>query len=105
MECVPRDRRRIATAKGVGSMRFWSIVPAAILPLVSFAAPRTWTIGNGEIARTLTFSETSGLYTERLSDLRTHTDFIAPGALRMDMAQEFSFLCNGIRVKLKDKLD
>jgi alpha-galactosidase len=65
------------------------------LPLVCFAAPRTWTIGNGEIARTMTFSEASGLYTERLSDLRTHTDFIAPGALRMDMAQEFSFQCDG----------
>ncbi len=76
-------------------MKFWSKVAVVILPLVAYAAPHTWTIGNGEVQRTFAFSETSGLFTQQLSDLRTHADFIVPEKLRMDMAQEFSFQCNG----------
>ena len=76
-------------------MRVWSLVPAVMLSFVSYAAAQTWTIGNAEIERTITFREASGLFTERLSDLKTHTDFISPEKLRMNRAQEFSFDCNG----------
>jgi alpha-galactosidase len=65
-----------------------------ILPFASYAAPQKWTIGNGEISRTITFSETSGLSTEQLSDLRTHTDYILPVKPDSDRAAEFSFECN-----------
>jgi alpha-galactosidase len=58
-------------------------------------AGETWTIGNDLVARTVTFQPKTGLSTERFSDLSTHVDFILPGEFRMDMAQEFSFLCNG----------
>jgi alpha-galactosidase len=76
-------------------MKFSFKFAAVILPLAAHAAPHTWTIGNGEIQGTIAFSETSGLFTQQLSDLRTHADFIGPQKLRTDMAQEFSFQCNG----------
>src|SRR5208282_2842614 len=75
-------------------MRFCSLFFAMILPLASYAAPQKWTIANNEISRTVTFSETSGLSTERLSDLRTHTDYILPLQPGSDGASEFSFDCN-----------
>ncbi|MDR3799814.1 MAG: alpha-galactosidase [Terracidiphilus sp.] len=58
-------------------------------------AAESWRIGNDRIARTVAFHPRTGLYTEQLSDLSTRADFILPGKIRMDMAQEFSFLCNG----------
>jgi len=60
----------------------------------AFASPLTWTIGNGEVERTLVFSP-AGLITERFSDLKTHTDFIKPEGLKAELAPEFSFQCNG----------
>ena len=72
-------------------MRIWPLAAGVILPMVALAAPQTWTIGNSEIQRTLTFGS-SGLVTERLTDLKTHTNFIEPGNVR---AEEFSFQCNG----------
>ncbi len=61
----------------------------------SGSAIASWRIGNGLIARTVTFHAGSGLFTEQLSDLSTHVDFILPGKIRANLAQEFSFLCNG----------
>ncbi len=40
---------------------------------------KSWVIGNEEIARTIVFQPGKGLYTERLSDLSTHADYIVPG--------------------------
>ncbi len=76
-------------------MKVWSPLAALILPLLSHSASQTWTIGNDQITRTLAFSEASGLYTQQLSDLTTHSDFIEPGKLHLGMAPEFSFQCNG----------
>ena len=53
------------------------------------------TIGNDRITRTVAFHRQTGLFTEQLTDLSTHADFIQPGRINMGMAQEFSFLCNG----------
>jgi len=75
-------------------MRFCSLLFALILPFASFSAPQKWTIGNGEISRTVTFSETSGLFTEQLSDLKTHVEFILPEKSGSGRASEFSFDCN-----------
>src|SRR5208283_30469 len=75
-------------------MRFCSLFFALILPFASFSAPQKWTIGNGEISRTVTFSETSGLFTEHLSDLKTHVEFILPEKSGSGRASEFSFDCN-----------
>jgi alpha-galactosidase len=66
-----------------------------MLSIASYAAAQSWTIGNAEIERTITFREASGLFTERFSDLKTHMDFISPDKLGMNRAQEFSFECNG----------
>ncbi len=62
---------------------------------------KSWVIGNEEIARTIVFQPGKGLYTERLSDLSTHADYIVPDSLHLDkpgdwgfMAHEFSFQCN-----------
>jgi hypothetical protein len=68
------------------------LAAAAMLPLVSPAAARTWTIGNGEIERTLVFGS-SGLFTGQLSDLKTHTDYIQPNQIPKGMSPEFSFQC------------
>ena len=54
-----------------------------------------WTIGNDQISRTIVFKPGAGLYTENFSDLATGANFISPAKLRMDMATEFSFECNG----------
>jgi alpha-galactosidase len=58
-------------------------------------AGKTWTIGNEQIERVVNFQEKTGLFTQQLSDLLTHVDFVLPGKMRMGMAQEFSFQCNG----------
>ncbi len=60
----------------------------------AFAESRTWTIGNQEVERTMSFSS-SGLVTERWSDLKTRTDFINPKSLKPELAPEFSFRCDG----------
>src|SRR5947209_2001983 len=76
-------------------MRTLCRIAGFILPLISHAAPQTWTIANDQISRTMTFTPAQGLYTERLSDLATHADFILPDKLRLNIAPEFSFHCNG----------
>jgi len=65
-----------------------------LLLLPCLACGQTWTIGNSEIERTLTFSA-AGLVTERLSDLKTHTDFIQPDKIAKELSPEFSFQCDG----------
>jgi len=72
----------------------FSLTPL-ILPLLTYGAAQTWTIGNDQIKRVLAFSESSGFYTQQLSDLTTRTDFVEPEKLRLSMAPEFSFQCNG----------
>ncbi len=61
----------------------------------SGVAAKTWTIGNGRIARTLAFQSQTGLFTQQFSDLSTYADYILPGKIDTSMAAEFSFLCNG----------
>ena len=61
----------------------------------SKAAAKTWTIGNDRIGRTLAFDPKTGLFTQQLSDLSTHTDYIQPGKIVPGMATEFSFVCDG----------
>jgi alpha-galactosidase len=65
-----------------------------MLPFASHAADHEWTIGNGEIERTLLFGS-SGLFTQRLSDVKTHTDFIQPNNIPKVISPEFSFQCEG----------
>jgi alpha-galactosidase len=76
----------------------FSLAAVFILPCLAFstavAESRTWTIGNQEVERTMSFSS-SGLVTERWSDLKTRTDFISPRALKAELAPEFSFQCDG----------
>jgi alpha-galactosidase len=76
-------------------MKLWSLLFVLLIPLVSCAAPQTWTITNGEISRTIFFSETTGLVTEQLSDLKTHADFILRKKPRWNAPQELSFQCDG----------
>jgi alpha-galactosidase len=56
-------------------------------------AAQSWTIGNEQIARTLAYSPSAGLYTHQFSNLSTHIDFALKGSL--GMGREFSFRCNG----------
>jgi alpha-galactosidase len=58
-------------------------------------ASRSWTIGNDQIRRTLSFSPGGGLSTQVFSDLATGASFILPDKQRMQEATEFSFECNG----------
>ncbi len=74
-------------------MKLYLVLAVLIFPLVTSAA-QTWTIGDDQIERTVTFNA-SGLYTQKFSDLITHTDFIAPGKLRLGLSSEFSFVCDG----------
>ena len=72
----------------------FAIAVSMMLPFVSLAADHRWTIGNGEVERTLVFGS-SGLFTERLSDVKTHTDYIQPDKIRKEISPEFSFQCDG----------
>src|SRR4029077_5763562 len=76
-------------------MKLWSLILCSLLPILAHAAPQTWTIGNDEVQRTITFREDTGLTTERLSDLRTRTDYITQPHPSHNVQQEFSFQCNG----------
>ena len=64
-------------------------------------ADQSWMIGNELVKRVVAFrakagnNAKTGLLTEQLSNLATQTDLISPGKMRMNMAQEFSFVCNG----------
>ncbi len=58
-------------------------------------AAQNWVISNGQIERDVSFSLKTGLVTRRFSDLTTGQNFIVPEKIRIDMAAEFSFQCNG----------
>ena len=73
-------------------MRFKSLVMAGLWLFASSALSQSWTIGNAQIERRITFDPASGLFTARLADLSTHYDFIAA---EKRTAAEFSFACNG----------
>jgi alpha-galactosidase len=59
------------------------------------ALGQSWTIGSDRIERTITFDPVSGLVTQRLTDLTTHTEFIPPAKATRRPALEFSLACNG----------
>ena len=71
-----------------------SLTAVFLLPLISHAADRKWIIRNAEIERTLVFGD-SGLFTQSLSDLKTHARFIQPDSIRKELSPEFSFDCEG----------
>ena len=71
-----------------------SLTAVFLLPLISHAADRRWIIRNAEIERTLVFGD-SGLFTQSLSDLKTHARFIQPDSIRKELSPEFSFDCEG----------
>jgi alpha-galactosidase len=72
-----------------------SLLGVLLLLIASSALAQSWTIGNDLIERKVTFDPASGLVTERLADLTTHTDFILPGKPGKTSAPEFSFACDG----------
>jgi alpha-galactosidase len=76
-------------------MRFRSLPAVVLLLSASGALCQSWTIGNDRIERTVTFDSASGLVTQRLTDLTTHTEFIPPAKPARRPALEFSFACNG----------
>jgi alpha-galactosidase len=76
-------------------MRINSLAGLVLLLLASSALSQSWTIGSDQIERKITFDPVSGLVTDRLTDLTTHTDFILPGKPGRSSAPEFSFNCNG----------
>jgi hypothetical protein len=78
---------RICSLAAVLTLRCLGLSTAA-------AESRTWTIGNQEVERTLSFSS-SGIVTERWSDLKTRTDFISPKSLQAELAPEFAFQYDG----------
>jgi alpha-galactosidase len=59
------------------------------------ALGQSWTIGSDRIERKVTFDPVSGLVTQRLTDLTTHTEFIPPTSATRRPALEFSLACNG----------
>lgn len=77
-------------------MKFF--VTAVVILSASALSGQTWTIGNEQIERKVTFAPATGLVTERLFDLSTHTEYIGPESAPKS-ADEFSFLCNGQLVK------
>jgi alpha-galactosidase len=71
-------------------------LPAIMLWLsASCALCQSWTIGNDRIERVVSFDPISGVVTRRLTDLRTHTEYIPPQEPTRRAAMEFSFACNG----------
>lgn len=72
--------------------KLYFLAAPLLLPFIAGAAPQTWTLANGQVARTISFTPESGLITQQLSDLVTHTDFIRTNR---QAGAEFSFQCNG----------
>jgi alpha-galactosidase len=71
-------------------------LPAIMLWLsASCAFCQSWTIGNDRIERVVSFDPISGVVTRRLTDLKTHTEYIPPQEPTRRAALEFSFACNG----------
>ena len=76
-------------------MRIKSL-PAIMLWLsASCALCQSWTIGNDRIERVVSFDPISGVVTRRLTDLKTHTEYIPAQEPTRRAALEFSFVCNG----------
>jgi alpha-galactosidase len=73
-------------------VKFKSLVVVGLWCFASGALGQSWTIGNAQIERRITFDPASGLFTAKLADLSTHYDFIAA---EKRTAEEFSFACNG----------
>ena len=73
-------------------MKLKSYVMVGLWCFVSNALGQSWTIGNAQIERRITFDPASGLFTARLADLSTHYDLIVA---QKRPAAEFSFACNG----------
>jgi alpha-galactosidase len=76
-------------------MRNRLLAVVGLLLSASGAFGQSWTIGNDQIERTLTYDSATGLMTQRLTDLTTHTDLIPAGKPARRPASEFSFVCNG----------
>ncbi len=76
-------------------MRSKLLAVLGLLLSASGAFCQSWTIGNDQIERTLTFAPATGLVTQRLTDLTTHTDLIPAGKPARRPALEFAFACNG----------
>ena len=76
-------------------MRFKFLAAVVLLLSASGGVCQSWTIGNDRIERTVTFDPASGLVTQRLTDLTTHTELIPPAKPARRPALEFAFACNG----------
>ena len=76
-------------------MRNKSLAVAVLWLSASGALCQSWTIGNDRIERRVTFDPVSGLVTQQLADLTTHTEFMSPQKAGRQPAPEFSFVCNG----------
>jgi alpha-galactosidase len=76
-------------------MRIKSLMVVSLCLWAVSALGQSWTIGNEQIERTIRFDPASGLSTERLTDLGTHTDFILPDKSADRGSAEFSFVLNG----------
>jgi alpha-galactosidase len=72
-----------------------SLAIAVLWLSASGALGQSWSIGNDRIERKIAFDPESGLVTQQLTDLSTHTEFIPPGKPVRRPAAEFSFVCNG----------
>ena len=77
-------------------MRIKALTAVVLWLSASGALCQSWTIGNDRIERMVTFDPVSGLVTQRLADLTTHTEFISAGKGHLRRpALEFSLACNG----------
>lgn len=76
-------------------MRTIALSGSILVLAAAQALSQSWTIGNDHVARTLTFAPSTGLYTEHLSDLATHTDLVNITKDASSIPEEFSFQCEG----------
>jgi alpha-galactosidase len=76
-------------------MRIKSLLVVLFCLSAASALCQSWTIGNAQIERTIAFDPVTGLSTQRLTDLTTHTDFIVPEQPAKQSPAEFSFTGNG----------
>ena len=76
-------------------MRIKTLAAVVLWLSASGALCQSWTIGNDRIERSISFDSSSGLLTQRLTDLTTHKEFISSDKPARKPALEFSLLCNG----------
>jgi len=96
---LSRRRMLLGTGASLASLALGELPVTALTDGVSPGdvqdGTKNWTIGNDQVQRRIRFAGTLGLFTEGLTDLRSHTELIRADMSHGKPSPEFSFVCDG----------